>query len=124
MPVYPQTNPGRSVFARCGQGGVRGFPGAPGLRRQPVFRSPRFYGSFTVSGVTRDSTGTALGSCTVALFASSTNAFIAQTTSDASTGAYSFTVGTGQMMYLVAYKAGVPDVAGTTVNTVTPTPVP
>jgi hypothetical protein len=71
-----------------------------------------------ISGVTKDSTGAVLGSCVVHLFRTSGDLEIDMTTSDASTGAYSFSgVGLGETYYVVAYKAGSPDVAGTTVNT-------
>lgn len=72
-----------------------------------------------ITGVTKDSAGAVLGSCTVRLFRTSDDALIATTTSDASTGAYSFTVGDTLTQYWIeAYKSGSPDVAGTTVRTV------
>ena len=71
-----------------------------------------------LSGVTRDSTGVILGSCTVHLFKTLNDQFVDLTVSDAVTGAYSFTTtGMGQTYYVVAYKVGVPDVSGTTLNT-------
>lgn len=70
-----------------------------------------------IAGVTKDSTGAALGGCTVKLFRTSDDVWIATTTSDGS-GNYSFTVpNTATTYYVVAYKAGSPDVTGTTVNT-------
>jgi hypothetical protein len=72
----------------------------------------------SISGITKDSTGAVLGSCVVALFRTVANVFVESTTSDPVTGAYAFsTVGSGQAYYVVAYKPGSPDVAGTTVNT-------
>lgn len=80
-----------------------------------------------VSGVTRDSTGTPIGSCRVLLLASDkmmpnqdilANAVLAETTSDAATGAFSFQVVDQRSFQIVAYKAGSPDVMGVTVNTV------
>ncbi len=72
----------------------------------------------TVSGITKDSTGTALGSCVVSLYRTLDDVMIEEVTSDATTGVYLFSsVGLGQTYYVVAYKAGSPDVAGTTVNT-------
>ena len=71
-----------------------------------------------ISGVTRDSAGTILGGCTVRLFKTADNAFVDSVTSDATTGAYSFTTaGLSEAYYVVAYKAGSPDVAGTSLNT-------
>jgi hypothetical protein len=72
--------------------------------------------NYTLSGVTRDATGAALGSCTVSLFNSATNIQEQNTTSDAS-GNYSFIVDKTQTWYVVAYKAGGTPVAGTTLNT-------
>ena len=72
--------------------------------------------AWTISGVTKDSTGAVLGSCQVIVFRTSDNTVIATTTSDAN-GNYSVNVGQSDH-YGVAYKAGSPDVAGTTVNTV------
>jgi hypothetical protein len=72
----------------------------------------------SISGITRDSTGVILGSCAVSLYRTLDNQVMETTTSDPSTGAYSFsTVASGSAYYVVAYKAGSPDVAGTTVNT-------
>ncbi len=70
-----------------------------------------------ISGVTKDSTGAALAGVTVKLYRTSDDALMATTTSDGS-GNYSFAnVGLGEAYYVTAYKAGSPDVAGTTVNT-------
>jgi hypothetical protein len=66
-----------------------------------------------VSGVTRDCGGAPLGSCLVKAFATSTNTFLGSTTSDAG-GNYALTVPAGMNVYLVGYKAGAPDMAGTT----------
>lgn len=72
-----------------------------------------------ISGVTRNAGGGILGSCVVKLYQTSTDQLMETTTSDPSTGAYSFSaVGLSEAYYVVAYKAGSPDVAGTTVNTV------
>jgi hypothetical protein len=74
-----------------------------------------------ISGVTKDSAGAILGSCTVRLYRTAGDAFLQSVTSDATTGVYTFdpagAIG-AQGHYVVAYKAGSPDVAGTTVNTV------
>lgn len=73
--------------------------------------------NYTITGVTKGSDGTALGSCIVKLFDSATNICVQQVTSDAS-GNYSFVVPSyGYAFYVTAYKAGAPDVAGTSSNT-------
>lgn len=70
-----------------------------------------------ISGVTRDSAGAALAACTVKLFRTRDNVFVTQKISDES-GNYSFdNVSVGEQFYTVAYKAGSPDVAGTSLNT-------
>lgn len=72
------------------------------------------------SGISRDSTGVVLGNCTVLLFRTSDNVLMAQTTSDA-LGAWTIDVMlVGGPFFLVEYKAGAPDVAGTSLNTLTP----
>ena len=69
-----------------------------------------------IAGVTKDSSGAALGGCTVNLFLTSTNQIVATVISDAD-GNYSFSVASSNPYYAVSYKAGSPDVAGTTLNT-------
>jgi hypothetical protein len=71
-----------------------------------------------ISGVTKDQNSAPLASCVVNLFLTSTNTLVATTTSDGG-GNYTLTFSaaiTGPF-YVVAYKAGSPDVAGTSVNT-------
>lgn len=76
--------------------------------------------TFKIEGITRDSTGAILGSCVVHLFRTSDDVEIDQVNSDAS-GNFILTSGIspGQQHYIVAYKSGSPDVAGTSVNTLT-----
>lgn len=70
-----------------------------------------------ISGITKDSAGSVLASCTVSLYRTSDDSLMERTTSDGS-GAYSFSaIGLSETYYIVAYKAGSPDVSGTTVNT-------
>lgn len=99
-----------------------GFPGVPnvvGCPGQfqgfgeiiPIFEER----NYTISGVTKDSAGSPLGNCTVLLFNSATNVLEQIAISDAS-GNYSFTVDKTQRYFEVAYLPGAPDVAGTTVN--------
>lgn len=76
---------------------------------------------WVISGITKDSTSTPLPFCTVQLFNTNDDTYIGEVTSD-SVGAYSFTLdGNVNPKYAVAYLVGSPDVAGTTVNTLTPT---
>lgn len=86
-----------------------------------IFRRPLFASStptqFFISGVTKDSSGVPIGSCAVKLFRTSDDLLMQTTVSDPTTGAYSFGAVGSANMYVVAYKAGSPDVAGTTVNT-------
>ena len=70
-----------------------------------------------ISGVTKDSNSAPLAGVTVSLFLTGTNTLMNQTVSDGS-GNYSFTLYSPPgPFYVVAYLAGSPDVAGTTVNT-------
>jgi hypothetical protein len=72
-----------------------------------------------ITGVTRDSAGATLGSCEVHLFRTADDVEVEQVTSDGSGNFTLNVVGLGQAYYIVAYKAGGTDVAGTTVNTLT-----
>jgi hypothetical protein len=77
-----------------------------------------------ISGITMDVTQTALANCIVKLFDTTTDAFSYQVVST-SNGSYVIDLqiilskinSQTQTWYLVAYKSGSPDVAGTTVNT-------
>lgn len=71
-------------------------------------------------GTTLDSTGAALGSCVVSGFVTSTNVCVGSVTSDTA-GYYELpTTYAGVAHRIDAYKAGSPDVAGSTVNTLIP----
>jgi hypothetical protein len=73
--------------------------------------------TYAIAGVTRDQVGAILGSCVVHLFRTSDDVEIAQATS-AADGSFSFPVPDNTTSYyIVAYKVGSPDRAGTTVNT-------
>ena len=73
---------------------------------------------FTITGTTKDSTSAPLGNCVTHLLRTSDDKILEQSTSDAN-GVYLVTAaGAGTDNYLVAYKPGSPDVAGTTVNTI------
>jgi hypothetical protein len=87
-------------------------PFAGGLTPLPQVR-------MTISGVTRDSAGATLAACTVTLYRTVDNVMVDSVTSDAN-GAYAFGSASASFTYyIVAYLAGSPDVAGTTVNTLT-----
>jgi hypothetical protein len=76
--------------------------------------------NMVLSGVSRDIAGNVLGNCTVIVFRTEDNSFVAKTTSDVS-GNWSIPIVVGGPFFLVEYKAGTPDVAGTSVNTLLPT---
>lgn len=72
---------------------------------------------YSISGITKDSSGVELGNCTVHLIGTTDDKLYDQITSNAS-GAYEFrSASPKQNFYVVAYKVGSPDVAGTTANT-------
>jgi hypothetical protein len=111
---------------RCGIGGRWHEPGRPGLRRLtrwhepsslgPIFKSAKFSGTFLIAGVTRDNTGAPLGTCDVHLFETPSDLEVRQLVSDGS-GNFAFQIGNNSVPhYIVAYKPGAPDVAGTTRN--------
>lgn len=100
----------RSPYSRLGMGPLVGA-----VSPFPAVR-------FIISGITKDSSGSVLGSCTVTLFRTIDGLLVDQVISDASTGAYQFSSASASYLYyIVAYLAGSPDVAGTTVNTLTVT---
>jgi hypothetical protein len=71
-----------------------------------------------IAGVTRDQYGSAIVSCTVKLFKTSDDSLVSQIVSDATTGEYLLsTPYYPDTHYIVAYKAGSPNIAGATVNT-------
>lgn len=70
-----------------------------------------------VSGVTIDQLGARLPFCTVHAFNSVTMTIVATTTSDAN-GNYSMDLPAGNTYFLVAYLSGTPNLAGTSVNTI------
>jgi len=72
---------------------------------------------FGIAGVTRDQYGSAIVSCTVKLFKTSDDSLVSQIVSDATTGTYLLsTPYYPDTHYIVAYKAGAPDIAGATVK--------
>jgi hypothetical protein len=102
-----------------GDPGVIALPSIPNLVNFPKFRSPPLaQKNPVITGVTRDSAGNPLGTCVVDCFRTADNYYLSTTTSDSSGNFSIVALGTGPF-YLVAYKAGTTDVAGTTVNTLT-----
>lgn len=81
---------------------------------------------FTIEGVTKDKDGSVLVSCEVALFKATGDTpplyyWVASTTSDGSTGAYSFTVFENPSMFMVySIKDDTPHVFDATDNVLTP----
>ena len=73
-----------------------------------------------IRGFTRDANGAVLGSTIVQLFLASNDLFLRQLTSDPGGYFEACSEYAGQGHYIVAYLAGTPDVAGTTVNTLQP----
>lgn len=74
-----------------------------------------------IMGTCKDSVGGTVSGAIVQGFITATDAFVGETTAD-SNGRYELgTPNPGTQHYLVAYRAGAPDIAGTTVNTLTPT---
>lgn len=97
--------------------GVTGIWTGPNQGPQFNSRSQQFLGSFSIAGVTRNSAGVALGNCAVHLFQTGSDRELDETVSDGS-GNFSFVIGFNSgNFYLVAYKPGSPDVAGTSINT-------
>lgn len=79
---------------------------------QPILAPQRLW----ISGVTKDSTGIPLAGVLVSLFLTIGQILLEQVISDGN-GNYAFSsVGLGETYFVVAYKAGSPDVAGTTRN--------
>jgi len=74
-----------------------------------------------MTGVSRDAAGARLGTCVVNAFRTGSNEFAGTTTSD-SNGDWSMILGGSGPFFLVKYKAGGPDVFGTSLNTLVPIP--
>jgi hypothetical protein len=73
----------------------------------------------SITGVTKDSSGAILALCTVQLFRASDDSFRSEVISN-NIGVYIVYPDVTGPFYIVAYKSGAPDVAGTTVNTLLP----
>lgn len=77
-------------------------------------------GRLKIRGVTRDNVGTALGSCLIQCFRTSDDLLVSECFSDAGGYYEAPTQFPGVNHYIVAYKAGSPDFAGTSLNTLQP----
>lgn len=72
-----------------------------------------------LTGYTRDAYGSPIGGCTVKIFRTIDDSLQSSVVSD-SNGWYSITTPYADGHYLVVYRAGPPDICGTTVNTLAP----
>lgn len=91
-----------------------GYAGGPYVPlRRTAHRSIQYY---HISGISRDSGGAVLGSCIVQLYNATTKAYVAQVTSDPSTGAFDFAnLPDNTTPYFIrALKDGTPNVFGVT----------
>lgn len=109
-------------------GGFRGAPVNLAQGRGAPVSFKRFYIPFEQParfvippGVTYDSTGAVLGNAQVFLFDTATKVLRAESVSDAN-GNFVVAAAPDATYFIVFYKAGAPDVAGTTVNTLVPVP--
>jgi hypothetical protein len=103
--------------------GVRNTYGVPRVAKSlSIVRNyengddPMFIPPGKISGTTKDSTGAALGGCVIDMFGSIDDIKYATVTSDVN-GVFVFDASPLGAYYLVAYKPGAPDLAGTTQNT-------
>lgn len=113
-PKVPINRPWNAASSRFGVTDVL-HPAFPSAIHQLLPYPPTY---FRIAGTTKDSTGAALGSCVVEWFDTATDQKLGTVTSDAN-GLFEFRTA-GQppnAYYLVAYKSGSPDVAGTTSQT-------
>lgn len=102
-------------------GGSRSL-GSPGIRAnfskgQTLRSLPGTQIIFGITGYALDAVGQPVSGATVKCYRTADDALLATTTSDV-TGLYAFVLAQGVGgNYLVFYKAGSPDIFGTTVNT-------
>lgn len=89
-------------------------------RRQLGLRA-RGTANFLIAGFARDASGNPLLGARILLYrAGRVGEIVGETLSNSVDGSYSFTVGDNGAYFVVAYKAGAPDVAGATPFTVIP----
>lgn len=80
---------------------------------EPLYAST----SYSISGISRDANGNALGGCTVMVFYTGIDKLYTKVVSDANGVWRALVPDKVTQFYAVSYLAGSPDVAGTTVNT-------
>lgn len=107
MPQQVNFNCTYGIPSTKGPGRIKGFD-----EIIPIFEER----NYTITGVTKNNAGAALGGCVVKLFNTATD-ILEQTTISDGSGNYSFVIDKTKSWYVVSYKAGAPDVAGTSVNT-------
>jgi hypothetical protein len=73
------------------------------------------------AGYTYNSSGGIIGGAIVQIFRAADDLYVGQVSSNDQGWYQAWSVYPGQQHYFVAYSPGAPDVAGTTVNTLTPT---
>jgi hypothetical protein len=108
-----------ALFGSSGSASPSGVSGAiiPGVFGADGVAAALGVGRLSITGVTMDSAGSPLGSCTIHVFLTADDTEVDQFDSAAVTGVYAYYPTVSGPFYLVAYLAGSPDVAGTTVNT-------
>ena len=111
----PSANSGRSALGR----GVPRTTAMAGCRSYPAITVHLAERNYTITDITRDATGAALGLCTVLLFNAANNVLVLTTTSDAS-GNYSFVVDKTQTYYSYETKTGATPVAGASLQNLVP----
>jgi hypothetical protein len=109
MTILWRLQSGRSMMTnrRGSAKGVGPLVGKKPMPQQPPIR---------LSGVTRDSTGAALGNVSLEVFVANTGQLVERLTSDGSGVFTSSPVGLGQQYQIDAYLTGSPDRSGTTKN--------
>lgn len=97
---------------------------APGMHPDayPARRTIPGKANFSISGITRDLTGTPLGNCNVILFRTGSNVALATTTSDGS-GNFTFIVADNAGYFFMAAFDPSGNPAGITANTIVATQV-
>lgn len=123
LPTPPTVNPKREIKD---SGLLKAITSStlPDNFGMKIYETQQSYQVFALTGVTKDSTGAALGSCRVIAFESDrissdlVEASIRETISD---GSGNYSIPARRIAYqLTAYKPGSPDVAGITRNDVVP----
>lgn len=113
MPILFPLQRGRVTRFINPRSSARGV--GPLVGNKPMPQQP----PIVISGVTRDSTGAALGGVTISLLRSDTEQLMQVLTSDGSGNFTTNPVGLGLKYQLDAYLSGSPDRAGTTKNDLT-----